>query len=230
MNEPSGRGRHNNRWALSMISAVAGGLLVAGGLALGVAGGQWLAASPALAVGLFLVAVARPSSLREAHEEGERTDLFPNEIGELRVRCPCCGCPSLDALTPDQSCIMCEWMVDGLPAQEVQETEELVLARQNFRRFLSVYAPAGRPEWSPDPLSDEELALKQELLSRYAAVLREDQEAAGIWRGIAALERRARELEAEYSAQVESEAAESPELEADDDAEPQLPPAAAAVE
>ena len=191
MNEPSGRGRHNNRWALSMIAAGAGVLLFAAGIAL-IPGEAWPLALPAFGLGLFLLAKVWPALLRKAHEEGMRTDLFPNEIGELRVRCPCCGCPSLDAEMPDQSCIMCEWMVDGLPAQEVQETEELALARQNFRRFLSVYPPDGRPEWSPDPPSDEELALKQELLSRYAAVLRGDREAAGIWRGIAELERRAR--------------------------------------
>ena len=96
-------------------------------------------------------------------------------VWEERVRCPCCGCPTLAAEIPDQSCVLCEWLVDGLPADDVPDAEELSGAREHFRMHLSMYAPDDRPPWSPDPPTPEELEVKRDLVALYAEVLAEEE-------------------------------------------------------
>ncbi len=157
-----------------------------------------------LAVGILIL----PNLVRRlmgGSPAGESEELMPPASGQLRLRCPCCGSPSLDPGVPDQSCPACEWLVDGLPGDAVAPPEEIAAARENFRRFLSVYPPDARPEWSPDAPAPDELELRRDLIERYALALSHPEDR-GIWWEIEKLERRVADLELEYSEAAEARA------------------------
>ncbi len=205
---PSERERSRERRVTSLFGTVLGLWLVLGGIGLGLSGLgplRWLAAVPLAALGAFVLSKALPRLYQATAQEAETVPLTAPERGERRLRCPCCGSPSLDPDVPDQSCPACEWLVDGLPGDAVAPPEEIAAARENFRRFLSVYPPDARPEWSPDPPSADELELRRDLIERYALALSRPEDR-GIWWEIEQLERRIGNLELEYSEEVEARA------------------------
>ncbi len=183
---------------------------------------RWFFAVPLAALGLWLLARVVPRLVggsAKAEEEADR-ELSAPELGERRIRCPCCGCPSLSPGIPDQSCVACEWLEEGLPGRTDAPAEVLAAARGNFRRYLSVYPPDARPEWSPDPPAQAELALRRELLGLYGQVLSDPEQRAPWWE-ILRLEQRIAHLELDYSLAVEGEAEE--ELEAEEEEPTPIP-------
>ncbi len=215
MTEPSAREK-SRRHLLSIVGALLGSWLILSAIGLVATGFGWLLAIPIAAVGVFLVAKALPGLRREPPDSTPSDRRLVPEAGRHRLRCPCCGCPSLDPDVPNQSCPACEWSVDGLPGAAAAPPEAIAAARENFRRFLSVYPPDARPGWSPDPPTADELALRRELIELYARALSEPEDSS-VWWKIAGQERRVRDLELEYSAEVEARAGD--ELEAEEERE-----------
>lgn len=65
-----------------------------------------------------------------------------------RVRCPCCGYPTLGARGGYEICELCSWEDDGQDDATADDVRggpnhgySLSHARQNFRRFLVMYEP-----------------------------------------------------------------------------------------
>lgn len=212
MKEPTSVGERVERPVLNLGGAVLGVWLGLAGLgfALSELGpARWFFVVPLATLGVWLLARVLPRLLggSAAADDEAEGELSAPELGERRIRCPCCGCPSLSPGIPDQSCVACEWLVEGLPGRLEAPAEALAAARESFRRYLSVYAPDARPEWSPDPPSADELALRRELLQLYAGVLADPGDGRPWWE-IVKLEKRIKELELDYSLAVEGEAEE----------------------
>ena len=65
-----------------------------------------------------------------------------------RVRCPCCGYPTLSELAAYEICELCNWEDDGQSEAEADDVwggpnsdYSLSEARENFKRFRVMYAP-----------------------------------------------------------------------------------------
>jgi len=96
-----------------------------------------------------------------------------------RLRCACCGCPTLNGPTLEvhgadlwpQSCVLCDWENTG-PHQSSGTDDELSLdqARANFQRFSWMYDPSALPEWLPSRPSNDELNARARLRQAYSDI------------------------------------------------------------
>ncbi len=106
-----------------------------------------------------------------------------------RVLCECCELPTraVPMIPPaiaeykyaTVSCPLCEWenapvdrhgetVVDSIAAAtERNGGHTLAEAQSNFRQFLSMYDPAKREPWMPEPPTAEERQWKEELVRQY---------------------------------------------------------------
>jgi hypothetical protein len=69
-----------------------------------------------------------------------------------RARCPCCGYPTLPSRANYDICELCNWEDDGQDDEDADEvmggpnfTYSLTEARENFRRYMIMYAPGRDP-------------------------------------------------------------------------------------
>jgi hypothetical protein len=112
-------------------------------------------------------------------------------VGPARVACPCCMQPTLEPEVEDQTCLLCEWSVVGMPANSFSDADGVEQARKRFRQHLSVYSPDSRPIWSPNPPSTEEVELRKTLLEAYRRIRARSKDGLGpIWEETQSLERR----------------------------------------
>lgn len=110
-----------------------------------------------------------------------------------RLLCECCELPTRAVATippaiPDYkstttSCPLCEWenapvdrhgetVLDSIAAAtERNGGHTLAEAQSNFRRFLSMYDPAKREPWMPEPPTAEEQKWKEELVRLYKRIV-----------------------------------------------------------
>ena len=65
-----------------------------------------------------------------------------------RVKCPCCGYPTLPERANYEICELCNWEDDGQDDEDADEVMggpnsdySLTEARENFRRYMVMYAP-----------------------------------------------------------------------------------------
>jgi hypothetical protein len=90
-----------------------------------------------------------------------------------RVRCPCCGYPTLAERAAYEVCELCSWEDDGQDDPHADEVRggpnhgySLTQARDNFRRFLVMYEPeADRRIGGPDGAAA--LATKRRLMAAF---------------------------------------------------------------
>jgi len=160
---------------LRALVQVGAGLLA---IALGAVTTNIVVAGVAVLVAIVLIAKASPTLLEIIRESEGRPGGEFYDPREQRERCACCGCPTLDL--EDDTCLLCDWPRDGSAGITLD------VARANFRRYLTIYAPDSIPEWMRAPSADV-IALKQQLVHRYGEVL-SGAEDAGRWFDILDLE------------------------------------------
>jgi hypothetical protein len=92
-----------------------------------------------------------------------------------RVRCPCCGYPTLTESAAYEICELCNWEDDGQGEAEAGEIwggpnsdYSLSEARENFKRFRVMYAPGRDQRITPgdSPLEYETKGLLAEAFER----------------------------------------------------------------
>jgi hypothetical protein len=91
-----------------------------------------------------------------------------------RVRCPCCGYPTLGERAAYEICPLCWWEDDGQGDAEADEVwggpnhgYSLAQARRNFREFLVMYEPEhDRRIGAPD--SESERTAKRALMAAFS--------------------------------------------------------------
>jgi hypothetical protein len=135
-------------------------------------------AGVAVLVAVVLVVKAWPTLLEIIRESGSRPGGGFYDPRAQRERCACCGCPTLDP--EDDTCLLCDWPRDG------KAEVTLDVARANFRRYLTIYAPEAMSEWMRAPTADVK-SLRRDLVDRYGEVL-SGAEDAGRWFDILDLE------------------------------------------
>lgn len=127
-------------------------------------------------------------------------DPVDDRIQNARMRCDCCNQPTLrlgakeeEVITP--ACLLCEWEM----APNVGGGEEggrlgysLEEARSNFARHYRCYRPDDTKAWRGSGVSQEEIALKEELIEVYGALSEADDpvEYERLWKQVAAEEAR----------------------------------------
>jgi hypothetical protein len=118
-----------------------------------------------------------PRAAEQIHDDGSFGPYF-------RLRCACCGCPTLEAgtlyldETPwPQVCLLCDWE-NAAPDRRVDEDDAVSLtqARANVQRYGWMYDPTHPPSWLVEPPSSEELQMRLDLREVYAAI---DEEPSG---------------------------------------------------
>lgn len=112
-----------------------------------------------------------PRATSQIHDDGAFGPYF-------RLRCACCGCPTLEAGTLyleetswPQVCLLCDWE-NAIPDLRIDRDDSVPLteAQANVNRYGWMYDPANPPEWLMAAPNDEELQMRQDLREVYAAI------------------------------------------------------------
>lgn len=93
-----------------------------------------------------------------------------------RVKCPCCGYPTLTERARYDICELCNWEDDGQDDENATEVwggpnsdYSLAEARENFKRYRVMYAP-GRDQRITPGNSEIEYKTKGELMEAFNAL------------------------------------------------------------
>jgi len=106
-----------------------------------------------------------------AYEAGETISL--EELKESRAKdttCPCCGYPTLLERNAFGLCPLCDWEDEPGPSENPDSPSPsnhgytLTEARENFKRFLTMYRPDDKPRFALDLLDRE---LKKEMVEHF---------------------------------------------------------------
>ena len=113
-----------------------------------------------------------------------------------RLRCPCCGYPTLGERAAYEVCELCYWEDDGQDDPHADEVwggpnhgYSLTKARENFRRFLVMYEPEADPRIG-GPDSEAALATKRRLMEAFGRLETVPSERPAVVAEIKAQERR----------------------------------------
>lgn len=142
-------------------------VFVAGGSLLAAFLDHWLAGAPLWVLGGVALWKARPALVREfrAMDNAFAHPIAVLHTTEERTLCSFCGNPTLEP--EDDTCRLCDWPVVEDEAADVP-IPSMQTAKSNFRRYLTVYSPAGVPEWAA--FTAEEQDIKRRLLTTYGRV------------------------------------------------------------
>lgn len=138
----------------------------------------------------------RHATARDGASEHEGDDVVapddgPEEIGPFhRLRCACCGYPTLRA-GGDGVCPLCDWenATGDASADDADRNDGLSLeqARQNFHRYLTVYDLTHPQPWMGSGPSAAERAAKQDMIHAFKAMAqRNDWNDVALWNRVIA--------------------------------------------
>jgi hypothetical protein len=149
-----------------------------------------------IVIGVALVVRFLPPAFRVRLRELRENDPLNAYLEPpKRLKCPCCGNPTLRPGLKSQSCVLCEW--DDLDSEEAGglRDEELRSCRTTFQQYGSIYPPDKRPAWAPMPPTADELELRRFLVELYAkAATARGEELLSAWEDVEARERDLRQL------------------------------------
>jgi Cysteine-rich CPCC len=100
-------------------------------------------------------------------------DILPTSFLASRVKCPCCGYPTLSERNVYEICDLCDWEDDGQDDKSAEEVwggpnsdYSLAEARQNFKKYRVMYAP-GRDQRITGQDSQLEFDAKSHLMKAF---------------------------------------------------------------
>lgn len=95
---------------------------------------------------------------------------------DKRVKCPCCGYPTLSARCEWEICILCDWEDDGQdnPHEDAvwggpNGWYSLSEARRNFKKYLVMYSPDNDTRITKGD-SPEQKLLKQQIVDAFEEI------------------------------------------------------------